>query len=137
MAERRIPVFFYGLFMDADLLRGKGLAPAGIRKASVSGYALRIGNRATLVTAPGARAYGVVMDLTHAEIEQAYSEATVGNYRPEALLAEFEDGSRAPALCYNLAVAPAASEKNTEYAAKLRNLAQRLGLPLQYVESIG
>ena len=27
--ERRVEVFFYGLFMDEDLLRGKGLEPEG------------------------------------------------------------------------------------------------------------
>jgi len=27
--ERRVEVFFYGLFMDEELLRGKGLEPEG------------------------------------------------------------------------------------------------------------
>jgi hypothetical protein len=45
---RRIHVFFYGLFMDVDLLRSKGAQPENPRLASVSGFALRIGQRATL-----------------------------------------------------------------------------------------
>jgi hypothetical protein len=49
MSARRIPVFFYGLFMDAELLRAKGTAPGGIQQASVPGFALRIGQRATLI----------------------------------------------------------------------------------------
>jgi hypothetical protein len=32
------------------------------------------------------------MELTHAEIEQLYSEASVRAYRPEAVLPELADG---------------------------------------------
>jgi len=31
MATRRINVFFYGLFMDAELFRSKGVSPQNIR----------------------------------------------------------------------------------------------------------
>jgi hypothetical protein len=136
MNSRRIEVFFYGLFMDADLVRTKGAHPVNIRTASVPGFALRIGQRATLLRTPDARAYGVVMELTHAEIEHLYSEASVRAYRPEAVIAELADGSRVPALCFNLLVPPAPEEANSEYAAKLRELARQLGLPSYYVESI-
>ena len=136
MTSRRIEVFFYGLFMDADLLRAKGADPVNIRPACVRGFALRIGERATLLRASGATAYGIVMDLTHAEIDQLYSDPSVRAYRPEAVIAELTDGSRVPALCFNLIVPPEPQEANAEYAAKLRDLARRLGLPSQYVETI-
>jgi hypothetical protein len=76
------------------------------------------------------------MELTHDEIEQLYSEASVRVYRPEAVLCELEDGSRVPALCFNLVVPPGPEEANSEYAAKLRDLARRLGLPSEHVECI-
>ena len=136
MASRRIEVFFYGLFMDADLLRTKGAHPVNLRSACVPGFALRIGQRATLLQNPDARAYGIVMELTHVEIEQLYSEASVRAYRVEAVLAELADGSQVPALCFNLLVPPGPEEANAEDAAKLRDLARRLGLPSNYVESI-
>ena len=72
MAARRIAVFFYGLFMDADLLSTKGVNPSHISAASVPGFALRIGQRATLLRDPGGRAHGILMELTHAEIDQLY-----------------------------------------------------------------
>jgi Gamma-glutamyl cyclotransferase, AIG2-like len=136
MASRRIEVFFYGFFMDADLLRTKGAHPVNARPACVPGFALRIGQRATLLRIPDACAHGILMELTHAEIEQVYSEASVRAYRPEAVLAELTDGSRVPALCFNLPVPPGPEEADSEYAAKLRDLARRLGLPSDYVESI-
>jgi hypothetical protein len=36
--ERRIDVFFYGLFMDENALHEKGLRPAHARRASVNGF---------------------------------------------------------------------------------------------------
>jgi hypothetical protein len=53
--ERRVEVFFYGLFMDEELLRGKGLEPEGGEIAAIDGFALRIGQRAALVPTPGAK----------------------------------------------------------------------------------
>jgi hypothetical protein len=41
-------IFFYGLFMDATILRSKGFHPANERKACVRGMALRLGQRAAL-----------------------------------------------------------------------------------------
>ena len=136
MAPRRIEVFFYGLFMDADLLRTKGVNPANIRPAFVSGFSLRIGQRATLLRNPNGLAHGILMELTHEEVEQLYSESSVRAYRPEAVLCTPNDGSLVPALCFNLLEPPRPEEANSEYAAKLRGLAARLGLPSDYVDSI-
>jgi hypothetical protein len=55
MDERRVDVFFYGLFMDAQLLDAKGVRPADIRPAAVPGFAVRIGVGATLVPAPAGK----------------------------------------------------------------------------------
>jgi hypothetical protein len=73
-------VFFYGLFMDAGLLRARGIEPAAMRGASVQGFALRIGLRATLVPASGDRVFGVAMELTHDEIDRLYSDPSVQAY---------------------------------------------------------
>ena len=134
---RRVSVFFYGLFMDAEALRAREVEPMGIRTASVPGFALRIGRRATLVPAVGERAYGVLMELTQDELERLYADPSVQAYRPEAVLAELADGTRVAALCYNLVVPPSPDEANPEYAAKLRDLARRLDLPADYVARIG
>ena len=50
--ERRVEVFFYDLFMDEELLRGRGLEPEGGEIAAIDGFALRIGQRAALVPTP-------------------------------------------------------------------------------------
>lgn len=133
---RKIDVFFYGLFMDEDLLRSKGVSPANLRSASVSAFQLRIGDRATLVPSPAGRVYGLIASLSHAELERLYSEPSVSAYRPEAVLAELPNGEVVAALCFNLPEPPSAGERNVDYASKLRSLAERLDFPADYVASI-
>lgn len=133
---RRIEVFFYGLFMDDALLREKGVTPRDGRIASVQDFSLVIGARATLVPRSNCTVHGVVYRLTHAEIDALYSDASVNVYRPEAVLAHVADGTIVPALCFNLPSPPSVDERNADYAARLRTLAERIGLPPEYVSSI-
>jgi hypothetical protein len=133
---RRIDLFFYGLFMDEALLRDKGIKPSNRRMATVQNFSLVIGARATLVPCEGRTVYGVLFSLTHAEVDALYGEDSVSMYRPEAVLAQLEDGSVAPALCFNLPAPPSPEERNPQYASKLRELAERIGLPASYVSSI-
>lgn len=130
------PVFFYGLFMDADALRSKGGHPVNVRLAAVPGYAIRIGNRATLVREAGSSAYGVLMDLPRNEIDALYSGPGLEAYRAEPVVAEGPDGAKTAALCFNLITPPSPAEANREYADQLRGLAHRLGLPPDYVARI-
>jgi len=136
MGNRRIDVFFYGLFMDAELFRSKGASPQNIRRARAPGFALRIGKRATLWPAHNTSVYGMLMELTHEEINNLYSENSVRAYRPEAILVHLDDGSGVPALTFNLVESSHVNEHNSEYAAKLRELARRIELPTSYVNGI-
>ncbi len=133
---RRIDVFFYGLFMDEGLLRAKGVSPTHLRSASAKGFQLRIGQRATLVAHEGGSVYGVVASLQHREVDLLYSEPSLRDYRPEAILATLPSGETVPVLCFNLITPPSAKEHNPEYAYKLRVLAERLRFPAEYVASI-
>ena len=122
--------------MDAELLRSKGVSPQNIRRAGALGYELRIGKRATLWREPKACAYGLLMELTHEEVEKLYSDDSARAYRPEAISVQLDDGSRIPALTFNLVESPHANERNSEYAAKLQQLLRRLELPTDYVNAI-
>jgi hypothetical protein len=133
---RKIDVFFYGLFMDQALLQAKGITSPNLRVAFVPGFQLRIGKRATLVSSPAERVFGVIASLSHNELEQLYSEPSVQAYKPEAVLAHLLGGEILAALCFNLVDSPSADEHNPEYARKLRALAAQLQLPIEYVSSI-
>jgi Gamma-glutamyl cyclotransferase, AIG2-like len=132
-----LDVFFYGLFMDPDLLAAKGLDPGPPRVGSVAGLELRIGRRASLAPRPGARTFGVVMRLIPDEIERLYAESSVREYEPATVVVELERGGTVEARCYTLPVPPTVDERNAVYAAQLRIVAAKVGLPAAYVESIG
>lgn len=80
--------------------------------------------------------HGVIFSLTHAEIDSLYAESSVSVYRPEAVIARVGNGEEIPALCFNLPTPPAATERNPQYAAKLKELAGRIGLAEQYIVTI-
>lgn len=136
MDQRQLDVFFYGLFMDQQVLQDKGVRPADVRVAAVPGFRLRIGARAALVPSPAGEVHGLLMKLSPADLEKLYAEPSLQAYRPEPVLAVARDGTTVAALCYNLPEPPSPDERNAEYAAKLRSLAQRIGLPPDYVASI-
>lgn len=129
---RSVDIFFYGLFMDPKALEAQNLHPSNARMASVRGYKLHIGKRATLSPEEGAEAWGMVIGLPIQEAEQLYAEPSVADYKPEAVLAQTADGQQVAALCYNL-IEPGTDETNKTYAATLQALAERMELPAPYV----
>jgi hypothetical protein len=135
MAPLNSEVFFYGLFMDTVVLEAKGIRRPEGRLGVVRNWALRIGHRATLVPDPEGAVHGVLMSLPLPDVAQLYAEASVQMYRPMAVLVEGH-GTVVPALAYVLPEPPAPEERNVEYAARLRALAERLGLPIEYTRSI-
>jgi hypothetical protein len=136
VSNRRVDVFFYGVFVDMDTLSAAGVAPSNPRRAYVDGFALCIGQRATLAPSAGARAYGMVFALTHSELDRLYAAPGLEQYRPEAVLAQPFEGRPAPALCYVLPEAPRPDERNAEYAALLQRALSKLGFPAEYVASV-
>jgi len=98
-------VFFYGLFMDEELLKAKGIQSAEVRVGFVNGHRLRIDSRATLVRHPDGRAYGAMMEI-------AISDA---------------------ATCYN-SPGDKVTAANKEYADSLLDVAIRLDFPDAYLE---
>lgn len=128
-------VFFYGLFMDENLLATKGIRPAEAIPGFVNGYGLRIGERATLVRRPGGRAYGVVMDIAPGEAAGLYAEESVADYLPEPVIVELMDGAQVEATCYNLR-GGRLSGTNKKYVEALLCIAGRLGFPESYLDQI-
>ncbi|MBZ2167424.1 gamma-glutamylcyclotransferase family protein [Marinobacter sp. F4216] len=126
--ERLNQVFFYGLYMDPEILRAKGVEPRNPRKAIAPGYRLRVGNLATLLRDESSRAAGIVYDLTHDEVSTLYWGGGLDTYVSEALTVETEAGDSLAVLCCNLLVPPANDESNPEYLEKLIRRMGELGL---------
>ena len=137
MSMRQLDGFFYGLFMDVNVLREAGTNPTNVRHAYVDDFALRIGKRATLIPSSGNRAYGMLIALSHRALDILYSAPGLEVYCPEALIAQPFEGEAVPALCYNLTNPPKPHERNPEYAEKLQRVLRELGFPEEYVNGIG
>ncbi|KAA3633383.1 MAG: gamma-glutamylcyclotransferase [Proteobacteria bacterium] len=127
--------FFYGLFMDRDLLKDKGLCPVGGEIARVTGYGLRIGERATLERSANERVFGVVIRLSRDELQRLYCAEEVVDYIPRQLLATGMCGNPIDVVSYVLPV-ERASGRNSEYAKALARVARKVELPLEYINEI-
>jgi hypothetical protein len=137
MSGRRLNGFLYGLFMDVAILRSTGVMPTDPRPAYVDNFALRIGQRATLIPSAGARAYGMLIALTDSEMARLYDAPGLEQYRPEPVVTSLLEGGVLPALCYNLRSAPHIEERNPDYALRLQRVLRDLNcFPSTYIESV-
>ena len=121
-------VFFYGLYMDEEILKSKNIPIRNQRSGYIKNYALRVGNLATLVRSENSRAYGMVYAITQDEVYSLYEGVGLDAYVTEALLCTFSDGSQIAVLCKNLAQAPNEDESNDEYFSKLKSCMARYDL---------
>lgn len=136
MLHKPVDGFFYGLFMEADLLRKLGVDPVNPRRAFVDDYQLLIGERATLTPSSGSRVYGMAFELKQEELDVLYSTPGLEAYRPVNITAQDMNGSAFSALCYVLPAGLLDGESNPEYATQLREVLGRLEFPAEYIESI-
>lgn len=125
-------VFFYGLFMDLNILREKGIEPANPRMGFLKDFALQIGKRASLISSTGDRSFGVVMDVNETKLNSLYSDPSVADYLPEKVMVELISGGTVQAICYNLP-AHLITGANEYYANSLYALCKRLNFPDEYL----
>lgn len=114
----------------------KTFHPTAARQARIDDLALRLGARATLVPDPGQCVHGMLMRLTHDELDRLYAEPSVAAYRPEPVIAKLANGESVAALCFNPPAVPEGAQSNPDYAVKLQAAARKRGLPEDYVRSI-
>jgi hypothetical protein len=132
-----IRIFFYGLFMDARLLREKGLHPTLVGPAELPGYQIHIGNRASLIPSRQSTSYGMLIDLPGEEATTLYSAPDVSDYRPDNVNAILlNDRTTQTSRCYNLPPDKLGVGTNAEYAEQLSALVLELGFPPAYASEI-
>jgi len=138
MAEPKVWTFFYGSYMNFDVLKGVNLALEQWEAAKLSGFDIRIQPRANLIRSDQHCVYGIIATATHQELARLYAHAkdVLGEtYLPEAVLVETRDGKWKPALCY---ICPAMEPKPADnaYVERIAKPARELGFPAWYIERI-
>jgi hypothetical protein len=135
MAEARVWTFFYGSFINLDVLRRQGYVPQTYEVARLGGFDVSIRPLANLVRSEQHCVYGIVAPATHEELRRLYEHARNdlgGTYLPEAVLVQTLDGRWRPALCY-IAPAMEAGPAAADYVERIVGPARQHGFPDWYV----
>ena len=139
MADHRVNVFFYGSYMNFDVLREVDIDKRAFEPSSISGYELTISPLANLRKKELGTAYGILTRLTHPELDRLYQghARTVlgGTYLPEAVVVNRADGTAAAALCY-LSHDMQAARADTGYIDRILKPAHACGFPQWYLDHI-
>jgi hypothetical protein len=135
MADARAWTFFYGSFINLDVLRMRDYVPDMYEVARLDGFDITIRPLANLVRSVQHCVYGIIAPATHEELRRLYDYARdeLGcTYLPEAVLVEIRDGKWRPALCY---IAPAMDSRPAadDYVERIVGPARLHGFPDWYV----
>lgn len=139
MSARRIDVFFYGSYINFNVLGEAGIFERPFETARLPGYRLEIGPLANLVPDDGSQAFGIVTHLSHWELDCLYTgharERLGGVYLPEAVLVFNVENNMMPALCY-LSHDTRRSDPDPAYVDRILQPARAYGFPAEYLEYI-
>ncbi len=136
MAAPKVRVFFYGSFINRQVLAGGGLVPERVEVGRLWGFDIRIETLATLVRSDQHCVYGIVCDATHDELRHLYGQDWLdGAYFPEAVLVEAEDRRLVPCLCFIAPTRPPARPAD-DYVDWITGAAREYGFPSWYIERL-
>ena len=132
---RKIPVFFYGSFIDREVLAGGGFEPEHVTVARLDGFDIVRRPLATLDRSDRHAVYGILAEATHDELDRLYGQAWVRVYKPEPVLVTTIDGALHLALCY---IAPGRTPEPPmeRYFDHILQPARQLGFPAWYLERL-
>ena len=136
MKPPKVWTFFYGSYINFDVLKEVGLEPETWEVARLTGFDIEVAPRANLVRSDVASVFGIVTTATHEELSLLYAHAkdVLGEtYLPEAVLVETLDGKWRPALCYicpHMELRPA----DPAYLDRILGPARRYGFPQLYLD---
>lgn len=136
--EPKVVTFFYGSYMDPEVLAEADVVPERLEVAWVPGFEIVIERLANLIPSNRHMAYGILAHTTHAELARLYDQArdVLGAaYHPQAVLAWTPSGQLEPALCYLSPEVPAGPPA-AEYVARIIAPARKFGFPDWYVRRL-
>lgn len=138
-AEPRVWVFFYGSYINFDVLKEVGLVPGEWEVARLPGFDLRIAPRANLIRSERDTVWGINATATHGELERLYTAHAKGvlgeTYLPEAAISSTKDGKLRPVMTY---ICPDMIARPAEgaYVERIATPARKFGFPRWYLERI-
>ena len=139
MSEHHVHVFFYGSYMNFDVLAESSIDERPYKIAHLSGYRLRIGPFANLVSDNSADTYGILTEMTHRELSRLYIDHVQGKlgaiYLPKAVMVQTDDKEPTPALCY-ISHCLETRQPKADYIEHILVAARKYGFPPEYINYI-
>lgn len=138
MSDPSVATFFYGSYINRDVLREVELVPQRFEVARLPGYDLSIRPLANLVASSQHSVFGMLASATHAELDRLYrhaQEVLGGVYLPHPVLVFGLAGQAEPALCY-IAPSLSPSAPDPAYVRRILEPAREYGFPDWYLERI-
>jgi hypothetical protein len=80
MSQPLIWTFFYGSFINFDVLKQSGFVHEEFEVARLNGYDIRIDPLANLIRSNQHCVYGIVVPGTHDELHRLYAQGWIGTY---------------------------------------------------------
>ena len=137
--NNRVAVFFYGSYMNFDVLMNLGISKREYHVGQLPGYELTIGSAANVVKNGLERVFGIVTQLTHDELDTLYSseaQAKLGaQYMPEPVLVMTANRNIVPSLCY-IAYDRVAGLASAAYIDTILSAARKYDFPQSYIHHV-
>src|SRR5688500_18659577 len=134
VSREAVPVFFYGGLINDVMQERVGVHPARRMEAILPGYSLTIRPFVNVHQDVGGTVFGIVMWVTHADLERLYGQLKIPYY-PAAVVVQGIDGGFVPALCYVTRDMPP-EQAEEAHVRMLLEPAERLGFPDWYLSRI-
>ena len=137
--DYRVWVFFYGSYINLNVLKEVDLFPSQHEVATLPGFDIRIEPRANLVRDTMSMVYGILATATHDELDRLYTDHAKDKlgeiYLPEAIVALDCVGRLRPALTY---IAPQMNKQSADkaYVERIAMPAETYGFPVDYVDKL-
>ncbi len=127
-----VKIFFYGSFMDLEILGNLGIIPRQFETAKLREWDITFSPMATLVPRERGLVYGLLAELPRTEVEALYSRDDLKLYRPVDVTVETGSDTRVSARCY-VSESSAGQNPSVEYLRRVTLAAEKLGLPPEYL----
>jgi len=139
MTEAQVSVFFYGSYINFDVLAEANIEKREYEIARLMGYTLAISPLANIIPSKYGTVYGILTRLTHRELDRLYTEHArdkLGQeYLPQAVIIDRLNGVFQAALTY---IAHEMKTQNADpaYVDRILKPAETYGFPAWYREHI-
>ncbi len=127
-----VKIFFYGSFMDLEVLRTLGVVPKRFETAELKNWGITFSPMATLVRSEGDSVYGTIAELSRDEVRMLYSKGDLKRYYPVDITVSTKGNELVPVVCY-LSKSGTGQTPSVEYLQRVIRAAKNLGFPPDYL----